>query len=54
MQFLSKNVAAGRMGISTRTLDRMTADGTAPASIRVRRRVLFRADILNAWIETRG
>jgi excisionase family DNA binding protein len=54
MQFFSKNITAARLGISTRTLDRMTENGTGPHVTRVGRRVLFRADLLTAWIESRG
>lgn len=52
MQMLSRQEVARTIGLSERTLDRMTRAGTGPRAWHFgTRRILFRADDVAAWLE---
>jgi excisionase family DNA binding protein len=42
--------AARLLGLSTRTLRRMSAEGTLPGAVHIGRRLLFRRVDLAAWV----
>ena len=48
--FLSKKDAAAFLGISTRTLDRRTAEGVGPARVKHGAKVVFFTSSLIAWL----
>ena len=47
---VSRDDLARHLGISTDTLARWEGRGTGPTSIKVGRRVLYRAATVNAWL----
>ena len=51
MQLLSRAIVAKMLGISTKTLDRMTAAGDGPPVTRLGGRVLFAEEALGKWLE---
>ena len=48
--YLRNDAAALRMGLRPQTLERMRQLGTSPPYIKYSRRVLYRADLLDAWL----
>jgi len=51
IQLLSRTTVIIRLGISMSTLDRLLAANKGPPVIRIGRRIMFREDQLNQWIE---
>lgn len=50
-RLVRRTEAAGTLGISLATLDRMTKDGRIPAPIRVSAKVIgWREEVLQSWI----
>lgn len=48
---LTRAEAAERARVSSATLSRYVANGRGPTVTRIGRKVLFRADHLNAWLD---
>jgi excisionase family DNA binding protein len=50
---IPKKIAANRLGISVRTLERQIEAGNGPALVRIGSRVLIPEDALVIWIQAR-
>ena len=50
---VSRQDLAQKLGLSVETLRRWETEGDGPPSIRVGRRVLYRATAVNAWLRAR-
>ena len=52
LKLLNENQVEELYGINKRTLQRMRIDGTGPQFVKIRRRVYYRPQDLNSYIES--